>query len=195
MSQASLSAIEIGVHYRLDGECWEWLGSYNKTGYGLAGSDLRPFHYLAHRAVYMAHGHDLEKGIHLHHRCKNTACVNPDHMEALTDRQHFLFHKLVEKTGLTLDDIRTIRRLSSEPGMTAAEVGRRYGIHEITVYNYWGQEQVWADLLGPDEPPVEKPTRTCPQCGSSFNGRNRNAVYCSVECRVRFNSASRKVSA
>lgn len=180
------NAINAGPDYRIDPEtgCWEWL-KFKHKGYGKCSRNGKS--EVAHRVYYeIASGQSL-KGLHLHHKCKNPGCVNPLHMEVLTDRQHFLFHKLVEKTGLTLDDIRAIRRLSAVEGMTAARVAEQYGIHEITVYNYWGQEQVWADLLGPEEPPVEKPTRTCKECGGTFNDRLRNAIYCSIPCRVKWN--------
>lgn len=166
--------------------CWLWRRRRDQFGYGVVSWSK----YGTGRAARVAYAHvhgPIPKGNHVHHKCKNPPCVNPAHLESLTAREHFLHHKLTEQTGLTLDDVREIRRLGRLPDYSAKRVADMYGIHEITVYNYWGKEQVWADLL--DDEPMVKPTRTCPHCGEEFSGRYRNASYCSIPCRVEFNKA------
>jgi hypothetical protein len=59
--------------------CWIWLGHKDANGYARAG-DVN-----AHRAVYIAHGHPVPQGFDLDHLCKRRDCVNPAHMEVVTE--------------------------------------------------------------------------------------------------------------
>lgn len=167
---------------REDG-CWQWLGHTDNRGYGLTRGELYKVDARAHRAVMKLLGHHVPKGAHVHHRCKTTGCVNPDHLEVTTATEHFMEHKLHEKTGLTLDDIKAIRERGKVAGVSAADVAADYGIHEITVYEYWSANH-WAELLGGH---VGKPVRTCLNCGNEFSDRQRHAKFCKPSCRSRFN--------
>lgn len=66
--------------------CWLWLGALGRKGYGR-------FHYkgrnvIAHRLAYKALRGPIPRGQQLDHKCRTTCCVNPWHLEALTDRAH-----------------------------------------------------------------------------------------------------------
>lgn len=62
--------------------CWEWSGAATRRGYGLirVGGILMS----AHRTSYEALRGPIPPGLVLDHLCKNTYCVNPDHLEAVT---------------------------------------------------------------------------------------------------------------
>ena len=79
-------------------ECWIWCGciAQNMTGtggngkYGLLtykGKQIR-----AHRAFYTWVIGDIPSGRHVHHICKNTLCVNPDHLKVVTLEEHNHLH-------------------------------------------------------------------------------------------------------
>lgn len=65
--------------------CWEWHGYISRQGYGHLRANGRK-HY-AHRLLLEFLGADL-KGLHVHHTCRNTRCVNPSHLEPLTPGEH-----------------------------------------------------------------------------------------------------------
>jgi hypothetical protein len=64
--------------------CWHWTGPIFPNGYGYA---RRPdITEMAHRFVYRLHCGEIESGLVLDHLCRNPICVNPDHLEPVTQR-------------------------------------------------------------------------------------------------------------
>lgn len=191
----SLSPRAVSPDYVIDHEtgCWNWQ-KFKRLGYGTGSFTAAGIKSgWAHRAYYIAANGPIEDGDEIHHKCRNPSCVNPDHLERISQRDHDVISFLGDRAGgLTLDDVRAIRELGRTAGVTAKQVAEQYGIHEITVYNYWGKEPVWADLLGDD--PICKPVLTCAWCGVEFTGRLRNARYCS-KAHVQAASNARKRAA
>jgi len=69
--------------------CWEWIGDrYKDGGYGRFWDGKR--NVRAHRHVYEAARGPIPAGLELDHLCRNTRCVNPDHLEAVTHRTNVL---------------------------------------------------------------------------------------------------------
>lgn len=161
--------------------CWIWQKRLTR-GYGTGSFTAIGIRTnWAHRAYFIAANGPVAEGEEVHHKCRVPSCVNPAHLERIGERAHDVVSFLGDRAGgLTLDDVRAIRELGRTAGVRAKDVAEQYGIHEITVFNYWGQEPVWADLLGEDDP-VCRPVRNCKFCGAEFSHRKRNAVYCSKE--------------
>lgn len=67
--------------------CWVWMAS-KAAGYGKfrVGSQLDGTRRLveSHRWSYEALVGPIPEGLDLDHLCRNTACVNPDHLEPVT---------------------------------------------------------------------------------------------------------------
>lgn len=72
----------------LDNGCIVWTGGLNGVGYGqfYAGrtSLSETGKTYAHRWSYEHYVGPIPEGLHLDHLCRNTACVNPDHLEPVT---------------------------------------------------------------------------------------------------------------
>jgi len=68
---------------RQNGECWEWTASLS-YGYGqfaLRHGVIRK----AHRISYEWLVGPIPDGLHLDHLCRNRKCVNPEHLEPVTN--------------------------------------------------------------------------------------------------------------
>lgn len=70
------------------GNCWVWLGSKLKSGYGQIGvQGATPDLYrprMVHRVSYEIFVGPIPDGLEIDHLCRNTSCLNPDHLEAVT---------------------------------------------------------------------------------------------------------------
>lgn len=62
--------------------CWPWLGSKNRDGYGRCKVNRKT--KLAHRIAWELLRGAFPAGLVTDHLCRNRACCNPAHMEAVT---------------------------------------------------------------------------------------------------------------
>jgi hypothetical protein len=74
--------------------CWQWVGCTSADGYGsIYVKELyRSSQHMipAHRHVYELHRGPIPGGLDLDHLCRNRGCVNPDHLEPVTNRENIL---------------------------------------------------------------------------------------------------------
>lgn len=71
--------------YRVDENgCWVWSGARDRHGYGKFGHNSA----LAHRWSYENFVGPIPAGLHLDHLCRVRACVNPAHLEPVTNAEN-----------------------------------------------------------------------------------------------------------
>ena len=139
MDQKTLERFEKYIN-RTD-TCWLWTG-YLLHGYGRFRFQGRE--WLAHRLMYLQCYGELPKGYVIAHApiiCHNPACVNPDHLEAVS-REVNMSHKVLdgtdqrgEKNGtakLTIEQILEIRKRSNE---THTSLAKEFGVTQGHISN------------------------------------------------------------
>lgn len=70
------------------GFCWEWEGAHSE-GYGTYWDGKRGS-ARAHRFAYEQLVGPIPEGMFLDHLCRNPGCVNPDHLEPVTNSENLL---------------------------------------------------------------------------------------------------------
>ena len=70
-----------------NGACWEWTCMKNPAGYGIFSAG-RGNRWLAHRYAWTQIKGEIGERMSIDHRCHNPACVNPDHLREVTNKQN-----------------------------------------------------------------------------------------------------------
>lgn len=106
--------------------CWGWVGCRNKAGY----PRFRFNGHLgyAHRFSYEEWIGPIPKGYDLHHKCENSWCVNPQHLEPLISgvhrRNHNPQHEFCVRGHLLTSDNRICDSRKKDDGTRCRECRR-----------------------------------------------------------------------
>lgn len=118
-------------------DCVNWHKSIGGPGYGqtfVAGK----FAY-AHRVAWeKAHG-PIPSGMQVHHRCRNRRCVNVDHLELLSPREHMGGGGHGKLTQALADQIRDL----AHAGWRRADIAESYGV-SLSLVGYIATGRRWA---------------------------------------------------
>lgn len=71
--------------------CWEWVGTVSRLGYGQFSTttpDSPNGKTFAHIFAWNLLVGPVPDGLELDHLCRNTVCVNPDHLEPVTHQEN-----------------------------------------------------------------------------------------------------------
>jgi hypothetical protein len=71
-----------------DGVCWEWTSGKDAKGYGKFRAASKDNKVGAHDFAWENLVGPVPEGLELDHLCRNTACVNPDHLEPVTHSEN-----------------------------------------------------------------------------------------------------------
>ena len=104
---------------KLPGECWEWIGSLDKDGYGRFS--IKGRWNAAHRVSHFIEANELPEVVR--HTCDNPCCVNPDHLIGGTQQQNIVDRQRCDRQAkgsrngrakLNADIVRELRRRYAE---------------------------------------------------------------------------------
>jgi len=73
-------------------KCWSWIGEHDTDGRPVFRGDK------AYRIMYQLRNGDVPVGFHVHHKCENSACINPRHLVVLSPEAHRAVHATKDKT-------------------------------------------------------------------------------------------------
>lgn len=109
---------------KTDSSCWEWIGGRDRDGYGIFSIHVpgktRHKTVLAHRFAYQTFIGLIPDGLVIDHLCRNPACVNPTHLEPVSNREN-LIRGIIARVGSF-----TVRRPNKTDGKTHCKHGHKY---------------------------------------------------------------------
>ena len=114
--------------------CFLWIGSITDSGYGEINARKTHGTNLAHRIMYEIVRGPIPKGLDIDHLCRVRNCVNPDHMEPVTNQENTRrgnstsahnARKTHCKRGHAFDLSNTILIPSSTPSLVTGRSARR----------------------------------------------------------------------
>lgn len=112
---------------RQPGDCWQWIGSISKQGYGKKEFNGRTM--FAHRWIWERLFGRVPDGKVLTHECANRACVNPHHLRVNTQAAAV---RDGVATILTEGDVAEVREMLGD-GFTHADIAAKFGVSRMTV--------------------------------------------------------------
>ncbi len=73
-------------------DCWQWAGTISDKGYGILSlaSELHPRRCRAARFAYSYFIGPIPEGMVIDHLCRNRGCVNPFHLEAISNKENIM---------------------------------------------------------------------------------------------------------
>lgn len=110
--------------------CWNWQLSLDHHGYGMAYIDGKRIG--AHRLIYQRERGPIPDGMPLDHLCRNPRCVNPGHLEPVTQAENV---QRGNHAKLTIELACEIRRRYAEGGISLNKIGSEYGVSGTCIHN------------------------------------------------------------
>jgi hypothetical protein len=142
----------------VNGECWEWTGSYTRDGYGVMTftNGKKRAQHRVHRVAYEHFKGESAEGKLVCHTCDNPKCFNPGHLFLGTNKENMqdMIKKGRKRTTkgeesvnavLTEEQVLEIIEKRNVQGMKLSDIAAEYGIsfqHVSTL----AKGQAWAHL-------------------------------------------------
>lgn len=114
--------------------CWNWNLKIENSGYPRVSINSGRKQIQAHVWTWeQKNGCKVPEGKILDHTCKNPKCVNPDHLEPVTQLENIARSDIFK---LTKEQVIEIRKLLSE-GHTQTSLAKIYGVSTSNISKIW----------------------------------------------------------
>lgn len=108
--------------------CWLWTGSLTSSGYG--HFSIRNLYYQAHKLLYILHVGPIPDGLQIDHLCRTRRCVNPDHLEVVTQAENCQRGVTARLSPTQVQEIRSAR----VEGARLQALAQRYGVTHSAIW-------------------------------------------------------------
>jgi hypothetical protein len=117
--------------YYVDEEtgCHVWMGAIS-DGYGKVGTN-RGGTYRVHVIAWEALHGPVPQGMMLDHLCRNRACLNPDHLEPVTNAEN---SRRGAKAKLNWVKVRAIRQLRKTKGLSHRALAKLFDVSSVSIH-------------------------------------------------------------
>jgi predicted XRE-type DNA-binding protein len=146
--------------------CWIWHGAHVPRGYGIIKIPGERKQEYAHRLSWLIHRGPIPEGQYVLHQCDTPACVNPEHLFLgsakanagdMKNKGRHLYGELNHTAVLTAPDVVKIKKLLSTGMFSQAEIGRMFGVHQITISKIHRGLR-WAHITIPEDRNEQDPS-------------------------------------
>ncbi len=115
-------------------DCWRWIGKVNKP----AGYGHKQWHgetWLAHRWVWTMLFGKIPDGMVIDHLCRNRWCVNPHHLEIVSQTEN---SRRGNSTKITIEMAREIKADGKDRKWgDGPSIAKKYGVNTGLVHDIW----------------------------------------------------------
>jgi hypothetical protein len=119
------------IHYVIDPEtnCWNWQLSTNSNGYGMI--NIEGTHRKAATVYYEFYKGRVPIGLSLDHLCRNRKCINPDHLEPVSNAENIRRGKNAKLNFTAVQEIKSLQA----SGLDMKSISKLYHVSKNCIFD------------------------------------------------------------